>query len=271
MQVNYKVEEVKSKKSKVGDAMIPVTMIVLTLSGIAVIALISYFFGVEQGKLQKTPLISFQNNPSSSSPTPTQIPPQTITPSGTKNKTSPTPSPIPKTAIITSDKNLDGFVSSNNYVNNQSEIRSGRNKFLLSRGFLSFDLSKLPKYTKIVSATLRVYQVKAIGNPYSVETGNLKIDHLIYGETLDETDYNANALSSGFTDLSKNRITGWKEVEVLNQLVEDLGSGHKTAQFRIHFEKEEKGTTDSGDYVYFESADNSEGTTNIPQLLVKYY
>jgi len=267
MQVNYKVEEVKSKKSKFGDAMLPATMIVLTLTGVAIIALISYFFGVEQGKLQKTPLISFQNSPAPTTQ-PTQIP--SPAPSG-KSKNSPTPSPVSKTSIITSDKNLDGFISSNNYVNTQSEIRAGRNKFLLSRGFFSFDLAKLPKYTKIISATLRVYQVKTVGNPYSAETGNLKVDHLIYKETLDEADYDASALSSSFADLSKNKTTGWKEVEVLSQILEDLGSGRKTSQFRIHFEKEEKGSNDSGDYVYFESSDNSEGTTNVPQLLIKYY
>lgn len=269
MQTSYKVEEVSTKKSGFRDVILPIFLVVMTFVGIVVISAISFFFGLEQGKNQKTsPMVPFITQAHSPTPTPTVIPIPTLT--GNK-KMSPTVTPIPKTSIITSSKEIDGYISSNNYVNKDSEIRAGRNKFIVSRGFLSFDLSKLPKYSKILSVTLRIYQTKTVGNPFGSETGNLMIDHLTIGESLDEPDYNANSLSSNFEEISKNRSVGWKEAEVSNPVIEDLGSNRKLTQFRLHFEKEEKGTTDSGDYAYFESSDNSEGTTNIPQLLVKYY
>lgn len=269
MQTSYKVEEVGSKKTSARDVILPVFLVVMTFLGIVTISVISFFFGLEQGKNRNSESFLPQTVARTS---PTHTPTSTPIPATSGSKTlSPSPTPIPKTTILTSTKALDGYISSNNYVNRDSEIRAGRNKFIISRGFISFDLSKMPTYSKIVSATLRIYQTKVVGNPFGSETGFLKIDHLNFGDSLDEADYNATPISSGFADVSKNRTIGWKETEVTSPVIEDVGSNRKLSQFRLHFEKEDKGTTDSGDYVYFESSDNSEGTTNIPQLLIKYY
>ncbi len=267
MNPNYKLEEVKNGKTSAKDILLPIFLAVSTFIGIMIISVISFTFGFNQGKLQATPkIVSTPSLEITSTPTPTPLPTATI-----NKNSSPTPSPIPKTEIITAIKSLDGFVSSNGYSAANSEIRVGRNKFLTSRGFLSFPLEKLPANAKIISATLRIYQVKTVGNPYSSETGYIKIDHLVYGDTLDPSDYDTQAISSQFDDLSKNRLIGWKEVDVTNRVIEDVGSKREFSQFRIRFENEQKGQTDSGDYAYFESSDNSEGTSNIPQILIKYY
>jgi hypothetical protein len=185
-------------------------------------------------------------------------------------ETSPTPSIILKSKILLSDAELDGFRSSNGSGVTGKEIRAGRNINLVTRGFVSFDLEGLPNSSKIDAATLRLYQTKTEGEPYRFG-GNLKIDHLTYGDDLDKGDYAAPALLSSFTTLTNNNSVDWKSADVTDQIKDDLANARSQSQFRIHFDKEVKGGEADGDFAYFESADNSEGTGNIPQLVVKYH
>lgn len=213
--------------------------------------------------------------------TPTQAPTSTPTPistppagglSGTPTKsptTSVSPTPMPKSLTLSSEKTLDGFRSSNGGGNSGMDVRAGRNTSLVTRGFVSFDLSKIPQGAKINEATLRTYQTRVEGNPYSVG-GALKIDHLNYGDSLDDTDYGMAALLSSFATLSGSSGSGWKEAEVTRQVADDYANARSRSQFRLRFTTEVKGGDTTGDFAYFEGGDNSEGTGNIPQLIVKY-
>lgn len=186
-----------------------------------------------------------------------------------------TPSPTPRTPptqtkIISSNASLDGFRSSNGGGNTTVDIRTGRNIYLVTRGFISFDLSGVPSGAVIEGATLRVYQVKIIGDPYGVGA-RVMVDHLDYGSSLESADYGASSISSSFATLTNNATIEWKDADVTDALKNDLSNGRSPSQYRIHLAIESTGGTDTGDFSYFESADNSEGTGNTPQLVVKYH
>jgi hypothetical protein len=209
------------------------------------------------------------------SPTSTLTPTPTVTPKPSPTvtptpKPTPTPTPTSQTKTLSSNTSLDGFQSSNGGGNLGVEIRAGRNTNLITRGFISFDLSSIPSSATVESVTLRLYQTGVVGTPYDVG-GRLKIDHLDFGSSLENADYNTPSISASFTTLTDNPTAEWKEADVTDTLRNDLTNSRPRSQFRIHFATENIGGTVSGDFAYFESADNSTGTSNIPQLVVKYH
>ena len=219
---------------------------------------------------------------SESSPPPTTESSPTATPEGEEEtedpspspeetnspSPSPTPAPVTEEEIITATASLDGYRGSNGFGYDDLYILIGRNISVIQRGFVSFDLSSLPSGAVIENATLRMYQEKIVGNPYGVG-GNLKIDHLDYGGSLGNEDYGASSISSSFATLTDNAVVEWKDADVTDRLKNDLSNSRSNSQYRIHFSSEPTGS--SSDLVYFESANNSQGTGNLPQLVVKYH
>lgn len=205
---------------------------------------------------------------STPTPKPTATPTPTPTPTATPT---PTPTPTSQTSALNSTASLDGFRSSNGGGNATVEIRAGRNVNLVTRGFASFDLGSLPSGITIEQATLRLYQTSIIGNPYGVGGGAIKVDHMDYGGTLENSDYGLAALSTNFATLSTSATVGWKEVDVTDAARNDLTAGRTRSQYRIHLTTESIGGDVTGDFAYFESADNSVGTGNTPQLVVRYH
>ena len=235
----------------------------------------AYFFGRQSGntaglaQISPTPYVI-----STPSPTPELEEPSSPTASGTltpTKKPTPTPTPTSKTKIISSKDTLDGFRSSNAGGNSTIDIRAGRNVNLVTRGFVSFDLSGIPSGITVKKATLRLYQKQIIGDPYGAG-GSLKIDHLVYGDGLDDADYGVAALSSSFATLTNNATLEWKDSDVTDSVKDDLGNARSQSQYRIHFSTENTGGDVLGDFAYFESAENApDGTGNTPQLVVEYY
>ncbi|KKQ51780.1 hypothetical protein A2865_04040 [Candidatus Woesebacteria bacterium RIFCSPHIGHO2_01_FULL_39_17] len=252
--------------------------VLIALAGILLIVGVgagSYFWG-SKGKSQGTSNLSPTSSEEILTPTPT--PTSEPSPEATAGKGKPTftptptltPTPTVKQKILSSSTSLDGFRSSNGGGNAGLEIRAGRNVNLVTRGFVSFDLGDIPSGAKIQEATLRLYQAKIIGNPYGVG-GSLKVDHLTYGDALDNLDYGIAALSSSFITLTSNNSLEWKDAIVTDQVKDDLANGRSRSQFRIHFQIENTGGDVTGDFAYFEAAENNMGTGNTPQLVVKYY
>lgn len=219
------------------------------------------------------------------SPTPTATPEETLTPSpfpeGTATpspKPTKTPSPTPgatsvpatETKTISSTASMDGFRASNGGGNPAVEIRAGRNVNLIMRGFASFDLPGELIGKTIEKATLRLYQTKVVGNPYSVGSA-LKVDHLDYGSSFENADYSAASLSSSFGTLTANATVEWKDLDVTDQVKADFSAGRTRSQYRFHFAIETIGGDVTGDFAYFESAENYGATGNTPQLVVKYH
>lgn len=219
------------------------------------------------------------SKPAEASPTPTAVlsptpevsptPPPTPTRRPTPTPT-PTPTPVPiEEQTLNSTSALDGFRSSNGAGNATVDVRSGRNVNLITRGFVSFDLASLPSGITVEKATLRIYQTSIIGNPYGVG-GNLLVDHLDYGDSLGDDDYNRSSLSSNIGTLSSNATVEWKELEITDRLRNDLTSGRSRSQYRLHFTTETIGGDVTGDFAKFESGENSQGTGNLPKLVVRF-
>ena len=260
-------------------------MIILLVGGAA------FFVGKESGKSDSisstspdSSTLSYQaENLDTTSPTPKMIiitptPDTSITPSGsskktptpTKAKATSTPTPKIKTITLQSKDSLDGYLSSDGRIQSGSNIRAGRNTNLTTRGFVSFDLDTIPQGVTIFSATLRLYQAEGVGDPYGVG-GNLKIDHLNYGGSLDESDFNIAPILTSFATLSSVPTVEWKEADVSNALKNDIFTQRSKSQYRIHFTNEEKGGVPTGDFVYFESSEDTYQSGFTPQLVVKYY
>lgn len=203
------------------------------------------------------------------SPTPKTSPTPTPTPSPTP-KSTPTPTPVSTSKTLNSAAFLDGFQASNGGGNTGIEIRAGRNVNLIARGFVSFALSSIPSGAVIEKATLRLYQTSVTGDPYGVGA-SLKIDHLDYGSTFENADYSTSSISSSFATLTSNAVIEWKDADVSDQVKNDRSAGRSRSQYRLHFAIESIGGDILGDFAHFESADNSTGTGNTPQLVVKYH
>ena len=254
--------------------------VLIILGGILLIVGVgagSYFLG-NKGKSQYTSTLS-PTPDDLISETPTTTPTPEINISGTISptkkptvtpKSTLTPTPTVKQKTLSSNTSLDGFQSSNGGGNKTLEIRAGRNVNLVTRGFVSFDLSEIPAGAVIKEVNLRLYQAKIIGNPYGVG-GSLKIDHINFGDSLDNPDYGLAALSSSFITLTSNNVIEWKDAIVTDQVKDDLANARSRSQFRIHFQTENTGGDVTGDFAYFEAAENNMGTGNTPQLVVKYF
>jgi len=252
----------------------------LLLLFLVVLSGTAYFLGKNMGsKVNSNPTptpILFPTVIPTESPTPTMQTASnsgTLTPTkvaGTKTPT-PTPTPNEKTKILISKAGLDGFRSSNNGGNNSLDIRAGRNSNLVTRGFVTFAIDGIPSNAQVKSATLRLYQAKVIGDPYT-SGGALKIDHLTYGDSLDSTDYGLPALTSNIQTLTTNKVIEWKDADVTDEFKNDLSNTRSTSQFRIHFTTEGLGGDITGDFAYFDSANSySDNSGHSPQLVIKYY
>lgn len=274
----YVTQEVKSANARIVKIIFLVIGLLLLASGTGITG---YYIGKEEilsKDKQPAPSLFTDDTVYSLTPTisdslvatPSLIlsPGVSPSPSPTK-KTTPTSIPVSKSMVISSDADLDGYMASNDSGSESVEIKIGRNKYLTSRGFVAFDIGKIPSRAKITQATLRIYQVRITGDPYG-KMGNLKVDHLNYGDVLDKSDYTIPAILNGFAVLSKDTKSEWKEIDVTPQILDDISNSRLWSQYRIHFDQEVKGETAEGDFAFFESANNTEGTDNIPQLVIKY-
>jgi hypothetical protein len=182
---------------------------------------------------------------------------------------SPTPSVLTGKSVLDAVSELDGYRNSTGTGKKLSEIRSGMGPGFVSRGFVSFAIGSIPPQSSIQSAMLRLYQVRVEGSPFQ-KGGDLLLDHLSYGTTLDESDYATPAFTYSFAVLSDSAAVEYKEVDVTLQVRDDFRNAKPASQFRLHFETELANEDDDFDFVYFESGENFFGTGYTPELIVEY-
>lgn len=135
------------------------------------------------------------------------------------------------------------------------------------RQFFSFDLSSLPAGSTVTAATLRVYQLSTTGTPY-VDLGNVIVDHVDYGASLEPAAYAAAALTSNVGTISSDEILAFKSLAVTNQVQADLTAARVRAQFRLRFSNADSNNDGNSDFAEFTTA---EAPSNQPVLVVTYH
>jgi hypothetical protein len=167
-----------------------------------------------------------------------------------------------------SSGNVDGYVMSGGSVISGNFLIAGDSALnATSRSFAGFDISSLVGKT-IVSATLEVYQGNVNENPYGL--GDLIVDRVDFGDSIDSSDYGASALTSNIGTISTDSLDGSKSLDVTDTLRNDLIAGRMFSQYRLRFAT----TTDNdnlNDNVYLTDAEENGGEGYGPRLVVSYY
>jgi DNA-binding beta-propeller fold protein YncE len=139
------------------------------------------------------------------------------------------------------------------------------------RQFYSFDLLNIPAGTSVAAATLRLYQASVSGSPYGGALGDVVVDHMNYGTSLDGTDYAAGALLSNIGMLSSDDSAGYKTLGVASRVQNDLDNGRVRSQYRLRFSLLNANLDTSDDYAQFTDAEDSCcGVNKPPQLLITF-
>jgi hypothetical protein len=153
----------------------------------------------------------------------------------------------------------------------------------LARGYVDFLLTNLPYSMHILEATIGLYQIGTFGNgkegvypQWDVPGGDTlfcMLDHIDYGESLDELDWSAGdsndfqTLQSKIGILSKDTNVEYKTLDVTECVISDYNSGRYRSQFRIAFDIQKSDDRDR-DVVGFESGNGTQAKW--PYLIVRY-
>lgn len=179
-----------------------------------------------------------------------------------------------------SDGTLDAAISNEGTVDlptSSNPIQqvgySGKQPY--KRGFITFDLQKLPKLvliTSIQSASLHVYQdVSQCGSPYSF-LGDMIAENISY-PALSFLFFNAAPISTGTTNiLSTNAAVGYKVMEVSKQVGYDVQNRNgllNRSQWRLRMTKDFPAQATNTCYFMF-MATGLAGQSKQPYLDITY-
>ena len=173
-----------------------------------------------------------------------------------------------QTVTILSTPSLDGMADEARVGDLENSLpTAGAGPDNHYRGFLSIDLGVLPGGISVASATLRAKQVITAGDPYG-EFGNLIVDHLNYGPTLDFDDFSLPSITENIGTLSTNAKIEHKELDVTGAVAADLASARARSQYRLRFVV----TTvpSENHFASFAKAEFEPDPANQPQLVIRY-
>lgn len=181
-----------------------------------------------------------------------------------------------ETVILKSVGSLDGYWLNDGTGSNDENILVGNGEQadpfgeLVARGFLSFDVSSIPANATIEGVDLRFYQETIQGNPYE-KLGNLMLEHVYYGNSLNDSAYDTPALGSAniaaqtlpgaWYVLADPTITSWVE--------SNLAAGRPQFQLRLRFRRETDGDG-AEDWISIVPGGGALGSRNQPQLTITY-
>ena len=111
------------------------------------------------------------------------------------------------------------------------------------RGFLAYPLPDIPQNYSLNSATLFVFQNGSIGNDeegiypiFNLASGDVEppclIEHLDYGNYLDESDFSLPALHPADT-ISTTPEQDWRSLEVTDWVIDDIQNSRPYTQSRL--------------------------------------
>jgi hypothetical protein len=187
------------------------------------------------------------------------------------------PPVVPETIVILSDPSLDGYWLNTGNGSNAADIVVGNGEIsgdtgeVISRGFLSFDLSGIPADATIEGIELRFFQSQIQGEPYA-SLGGLLLEYVRFGDVLGPQAYDIPAVGSAslaplpqanaWYTIADPTITSWVETE--------RNAGQTRLQIRIRFEQESDGDG-LEDWVSIMPGGNVLGAPNAPRLIVVYH
>jgi hypothetical protein len=184
--------------------------------------------------------------------------------------------PTPTILTISADSLLDGYVTNTGLFTTAGAgpltgdldgIHAGED----FRQFYSFSLPALPGGAVVDSVTLRLFQARVTGAPYT-KLGNVIVDHLDYGTALDSADYDAAALEADIGTLSTDGTHGYKVLNATSAVLGDYGAARPRSQFRIRFSTVDGNNDGLSDYVEFGDAEKSCCPSNgVPHLVIVYH
>jgi hypothetical protein len=162
-------------------------------------------------------------------------------------------------------------------------IHGGEN---YERSYLSFNLDSLPDTITVISATLRLCQLRSTGNDtFGVwpkwtgvpggDTMSCIIDHINYGALLDTLDWTAGdigdpqTITNCFGPISTTPDTGWKTLDVTSCMQADLAASRNRTQFRMRF-KVGSDYDGRGDRLDFYSSSSAPLYDKFPNIIINY-
>ena len=180
------------------------------------------------------------------------------------------------TVVLRSEGPLDGYRSNDGRGSTKHDILAANAEFnpavgeVVWRGFMSFDLSAIPRPRSIQAAELRFFQVRIGGDPYG-KLGRLILEHVAYGNRLEDAAYYLMPMDTLVLQPQTKRKT-WYVVsapKLRDWIARDRAAGRNRFQVRVRWEWETDGDGRE-DWVSIESPENFFGTGNAPQLTVTY-
>ncbi len=182
----------------------------------------------------------------------------------------------PETVTFKSERALDGYRLNDGSGSTTEGILVGNGELLapigelVARGFMSFDLSVIPAGATIESIEFRFYQKDVQGDPYG-KLGNLVLEHVDYGASLDDSAYSIPALDSAMLDMqtSPGQWYVLSDPILASWVQSNLAAGRPRFQLRLQFRQETDGDG-LEDWVAIEAGGGILGSRNSPQLTITY-
>lgn len=172
----------------------------------------------------------------------------------------------------TSVPDRDGYIWKSGFLHTSARLYAGDNDGLIDADAISsvlcFDTGGIGDGAVIESAVLRVYQEDHQGSPYS-KIGNLVVDHVTIGADVSLDDYDGGNITANIGTLSTTAVEEWKTLDVTAAVQNDVTANRPRSEFRIRFSTESNDDNVS-DFVIANDGEDSEGTGNLPQLVVSY-
>lgn len=150
-----------------------------------------------------------------------------------------------RSAILTVENPLSGNVeSSSASANIRKDILVGEINNGFARGFMTFDITKIPSKAKVKSAILK-FDITSEKLP--TQYGRLYVDHITYGTSLDSSDYAISAIVSNLSQIVVNKDKA--EADITKSVSNDVDNARGKSQIRIHYEIEKKFSNSSSSYL----------------------
>jgi hypothetical protein len=141
------------------------------------------------------------------------------------------------------------------------------------RQFFSFDLSGLPDGSTIIEAYVGINVTGQSGAPFQSH-GSVRLEHVVYGDTLDGSDYDVPALRDhgGLSvATADDDILSGLGANVTSAVQADLAASRPRSQFRLRFSSFDSNGDGVSNYTLWVDAERSANGVGLPASLQIVY